>query len=390
MTAPASRALPVSDGACIPARRTSVFLVSFTFCLMLTGCAIDLESPGPSMQPVPGGIIRVEQLSYWPRWVLWTLFWWQDLEERFPLENGISLHRVTYWSEGTTGTLLPASGLLALPAGTQRWKGTVSWQHGTATLKTDAPSAPSLYNGVLAAAIFAGAGYVLVAPDYPGFGASPEPHAYYHSASITESMINLLKATRTILAVQPLQGSRHLFLTGFSQGGHATLAAHQQLERTSIEGYDLTGSASIAGPMNLAEVQLRYALEGKAKFGSLYIAWIALCYARVYDQPINDVLLAPWDDIVSSLFDGTRDGAEIVATLPTSPTSLLTEKVKAAIRLDGSHWFVDRLHDNSVVDWTVKTPLRAYYADKDVDVIPKDVITFRKSSQATASGAISV
>ncbi len=167
MTAPAFQLSPVSGRTRKLRNHFSASLTGFVFCLTLSACTIDLENPAPDMQPVPGGVIGVEPLSYWPRWVLWTILWWQDLEDRFPVEHSVSLHRVTYWSDGTGGSLLPASGLLALPAGTRRWKGTVSWQHGTATLKTDAPSTPSLYNGVFAAAIFAGAGYVLVAPDYP-------------------------------------------------------------------------------------------------------------------------------------------------------------------------------------------------------------------------------
>jgi len=370
--------------ATTPTSRPSpaALLYALFFSLILGSCAIQLQAPQPATTAVAGGVIRLEPLSYWPRWVLWTLFWWQDLEDRFPLESGISLHRITYWSESTHGALQPASGLLALPGGRAPWKGTVSWQHGTATLRTDAPSAPSLYNGVLAAAIFAGAGYVLVAPDYPGFGASVEPHAYYHSPSIVASVTNLLKATAAVLEDHPRQASERLFLTGFSQGGHASLAAHQELERNPVAGYQLTGSASIAGPMNLADVQIRNALKGGSKLGSLYIAWVAVSYARVYDKPIEEVLVSPWNRIATTLFDGTHDGAEIVASLPDKPADLLTLEVSAA--LDGSHkhWFVERLRDNGIVPWTVSAPLRAYFGEKDVDVTPTDVLEWATTAKA--------
>lgn len=382
-TDPDERALNATNPRSRP--NPTALLYALFFSVMLGSCAIELHEPQPAATAVTGGVIRLEQLSYWPRWVLWTLFWWQDLDDRFPLESGISLHRITYWSESTSGSLQPASGLVALPGGSAPWKGTVSWQHGTATLRTDAPSAPSLYNGVLAAAIFAGAGYVLVAPDYPGFGASVEPHAYYHSPSILASITNLLKATAQVLEDHPRHASERLFLTGFSQGGHASLAAHQALERNPVAGYQLTGSASIAGPMNLADVQIRNALKGDSKFGSLYIAWVAVSYARVYDKPVEEVLVPPWNRIATTLFDGTHDGAEIVATLPNQPADLLTPEVSTALDGDGRHWFVDRLRDNSIVPWTVSVPLRAYFGEQDVDVTPTDVLAWANAANAEPS-----
>ncbi len=135
--------------------------------------------------------------------------------------------------------------------------------------------------------------------------------------------------------------------------------------------------------MDLAEIQLPNALLGASTSGSLYVAWIALSYARVYDKPISDVLSTPWDDIVPTLFDGLHDGAQIVSALPASPPLLLTEEVKTAIRLGDGHWFVDRLRENSVDAWPVKVPLRAYYADNDVDVIPKDVTIFAVRARQT-------
>lgn len=62
-------------------------------------------------------MIAVGSLSTWPRLILWVLFWYQDIEEEFPLNHGVSLYRVTYWSEEPSGKIGPASGLLALPSG---------------------------------------------------------------------------------------------------------------------------------------------------------------------------------------------------------------------------------------------------------------------------------
>jgi pimeloyl-ACP methyl ester carboxylesterase len=340
-----------------------------------------------SATPRPAGeVISVEPLSSWPRWVLWTLFWWQDLADRFPLDHGIHLYRVTYWSQQPSGEPGPASGLLALPTTTDLpLKGLVSWQHGTATLKAQAPSSPDLYNGIFAAAIFAGAGYALVAPDYPGFGVSTEPHAYYHTPSITASVLDLTTAARSILDAEGREIADRLYLTGFSQGGHASYAAHRAMESSSTAAWTLAGTAAIAGPLDLPGTGFPNAIQGSSKFSSLYIAWIALSYSRVYGLPLTDVLLEPWASRVVELFDGSQDGAPIIAALPDDPADLLTTDVISALQQGTSHWFINRLTDNSIIGWTPHAPVRSYFGNKDVDVPSSDAVAM--AERATAAGA---
>ena len=110
-----------------------ILAVCLGFLSALSACAPELKQNPPAAVPEAGDLINIERLSYWPRCVLRTLFWWQDLEGQFPLEHGIALYRMTYWSEDTRGELVPTSGLLALPSGMNTpLKGLVSWRHDTA------------------------------------------------------------------------------------------------------------------------------------------------------------------------------------------------------------------------------------------------------------------
>ena len=74
------------------------------------------------------------------------------------------------------------SALLALPRGVAARR-LVSFQHGTTTTRTAVPSRPD-GTGIATAIVFAGNGYALVVPDYPGLGASPGRHPYYIADSI--------------------------------------------------------------------------------------------------------------------------------------------------------------------------------------------------------------
>lgn len=350
---------------------------------LLGACAPEIRTPPARAAPRAGDVAGVERLSHWPRWVLRAVFWWQDLSAFAP-ERGVSLYRVRYWSEGTTGDLEELSGLLAIPDGGAPLRGLASWQHGTITLAAAAPSAPDLFNGVVPAAVFGGAGYVLVAPDYPGFGVSSTPHAYYHTTSIAASVVNLVRAARQILAAQGIEVPPDLYLTGFSQGGHASLAAHRAIEAAPLEDMTLRGSAAIAGPLDLPNDGLANALSGRARFGSLYLAWIAVSYARVYGEPLDSVLRASWTTAAPPLFDGTRDGAEILAALPADPRQLFTDELLAAIDTGGQHWFLERLRENSLLDWRPCAPARSYHGDEDAEVPATD--SHRLAARAAAEG----
>ena len=349
---------------------------------------LPLEPAPDPAQAARGDVARIEALRSYPHLLLRALFWWEGLGDALPTERGISLYRVEYWTAGPSGALVKASGLVALPRGPDPLRGVVSWQHGTASLRSAAPSTPDPYNGLVAAAVFAGHGYALVAPDYVGLGTSTEPHAYYHSPSIAASVVDLLRASRTIVAAAGRAWPDALFLTGFSQGGHASLAALRALEADPALGLAVRAAAPVAGPFDLAGIGLPTALTGRSRFASLYLAWIATTYARVYGMPLDSVLRDPWARTAPALFDGAHDGDTIVAALPADPHDLLTPELLAAQAAGGTHWFLARLAENSLLDWTPRAPIRLYYGERDVDVSPEESIAFAAQMQERGAHAI--
>jgi predicted esterase len=332
-----------------------------------------------------GDVASIEPLGSYSHPTLRALFWWQGFADAIATEHGISLYRVGYWTHDPAGRLVRASGLVAFPRGDGPLRGIVSWQHGTATQRDAAPSTPDPYNGVLAAAVFAGHGYLLVAPDYLGFGVSSELHAYYHAASVASSVVDLLQASRRVVAASGRDWPPALFLTGFSQGGHATLAAQRALEAAPVEGLTVRAAAPVAGPVDLAGIGFPSALEGRSRFASLYLAWITTSYARVYGMPLESVLQAPYTSTAPALFDGFHDGDSVLAALPRSPREMLAPELLRASENGGDHWFLARLAENSVLDWTPRAPIRAYYGEADVDVSPEEA--HRLAEQMRARGA---
>src|SRR5271170_2827480 len=91
------------------------------------------------------------------------------------VNNAVDLYRMQY-SIQAGGKLIQLSGLLALPSGMEPRR-LVSFQHGTTTTRGAVPSQPD-GTGIAAAITFAGNGYALVLPDYPGLGESEGRHPY--------------------------------------------------------------------------------------------------------------------------------------------------------------------------------------------------------------------
>jgi Secretory lipase len=320
--------------------------------------------------PSPGSPVSLERIGGYPHPVLRALFWRQGIAKVLPTEHGIALHRLIYWTSNSDNECVQASGLVALPRRRSRFRGVVSWQHGTESLRTGAPSAKHIFHGLLPAAVFAGHGYVLIAPDYLGYGVSDRVHDYFLADNMAIVVRDCIRAATTAIAQRAIAVPPSLFLTGFSEGGHAAIAAHRLLETAPIADLSLIASAPVAAPGDLAQAGLAGALTGGSRFCSLYIAWLATTYARHYREPLASVLAPAWTDVAGPLFDGTHDGDQTVASLPSQPREMLHPDFLATYDRNEDHWFLARLRENSLLDWAPRAPIRVYYGNKDADVTP--------------------
>src|SRR5262249_16906130 len=150
-------------------------------------------------------------------------------------------------------------------------------------------------------------------------------------------------------------------------GGHATFVLHRDLERLHDPRFEVKASAPIAGPFHLREITFPQALAGKSKMDSLYLAYIANSYARIYRRASPSILAAPYIESVPLLFDGEHSYANIESALPVDPRKVFNAEFLDAFDRGKPHWFLDALAENSVSDWTPAAPVRIYYGDEDVD-----------------------
>jgi hypothetical protein len=287
---------------------------------------------------------------------------------------------MAYPALGLHGEGVRLSGLLALPRGVAPRR-LASFQHGTTTTRSAVPSQPD-GTGIAAAIVFAGNGYALVAPDYPGLGESPGTHPYYVADSTGPAVAALIEAARRVDGVPDAP----VFLAGFSQGGWASLAALRVLE---AGGQPVLGSAQVAGAYDLRNVSLPAALRGGSPSHSLYLAYLARGYAAWYGHPLDSVLTGEYARLVERLFEGAAP-EEIVRALPSEPRRMFAPAFLEAFDRGASHWFLDAVAANGLLDAAPRAPVRLYYGSLDLDVVPEEALGAARAMRARGSDVVAV
>ncbi len=296
------------------------------------------------------------------------------------VENAVDCYRMEYSMTGADGHKLRLSGLLALPRGIAPRR-LVSFQHGTTTTPSAVPSQPD-GTGLAAAIVFAGNGYALVAPDYPGLGVSPGRHPYYVRDAIGPAIVAMIDAARRLRGVP----STPVFLSGFSEGGWASLAALSVLES---RGQHALGSAQVAGAYDLRHVSVPAALKGGAKSHSLYLAYAAWGQSAYYGHRLDSVMTPHYATVVERVFAGARPD-EILNALPKNPRQMFNAGFLDAFDHNQPNWLLDSFAANSLNGVTPSAPVRLYYGSEDVDVVPEEALAAARAMHARGADVMAI
>lgn len=262
---------------------------------------------------------------------------------------------------------IEASGLVLLPD-SDKTLPILSLQHGTIADENEVPSnfVATSVNRNYASAV-AGLEYVVVAPDYLGYGVSNHLlHPYEHGPTLAQSSYDMLEAAKDFLDNESVAYNDQLFLAGYSEGGYATMALHQHIqENTNTE---VTASIVGGGAYNktLFAKEIMQKNEPLA-FMPNYL-WVLYTYNNIYgiNEPfsfyINQDQLANINP--SNFFDS--------GDLDTNPQALFTENFRNLIINEGNHPMVDAIKDNDRFDWRPEGEIWIVHGALDDFVFPSN------------------
>ncbi len=285
--------------------------------------------------------------------------------------NGIDVYRLKYWSTDADGQPIVASGAMMVPVGDTCYHSIACYMHGTILEKEKVPS--RLSQEALVGYYLSGIGFVSALPDYLGLGDSPGQHPYVHAATEASASIDLLRAVREWCGTHDVLLNGQLFLSGYSQGGHACMATHRAIEQQFPAEFTVTASAPCSGPYDVSGVQAQVILDTVPYPAPYYLPYVVFGYGSVYPGLFNspsEVFDAPWDTLLPPLFDGTHGSGEVDAVMPDVPSVVMKDSVLQAFSNDPQHPFRLALQDNDLYDWVPQAPVRMFYCNADDHVFP--------------------
>jgi len=268
---------------------------------------------------------------------------------------------------------IQASGLVCLPKTPGNYP-VLSFQNGTKTLHSEAPTVAfddDLYKMIES---IASMGFIVTIADNIGFGESSNiPHPYLDAKSSTQCILDLLRAEKELEAEENTvaKSTKDLFIFGYSLGGWATMQVQKSIEKNYASEFNLIASSCGAGPYSL-EYMNNYILGLETYPMPYFLAYLLNSYQILgsFNNPMSDFFQEPYAAKIPGLFDGEHAGGTINAALNTQLPVLLSPVYRSEYAT-GSKFEQQRmaLTANSIVAWKTTTPTKLFHGEMD-DYIP--------------------
>jgi len=271
---------------------------------------------------------------------------------------------------------IQASGLICFPKTAGNYP-VLSFQNGTNTLNSEAPSVNSGNDMFAIMESLASMGFIVVIPDYIGFGASANlPHPYLDAKSSTQSILDMIRATKEYSTDDKVlaKPTKDLFIFGYSQGGWATMQLQKTIEKDYSTEFNLIASSCGAGPYSI-EYMNKYIVDQPIYPMPYFLAYLLNSYdiMDAFSNPLSDFIQAPYAAKIPGLFDGKHSGGAINSELTTQMATFITPEYRAGYATDAKYAGVrSAFLSNSITAWKAKTPMKLFHGEKD-DLIPSGI-----------------
>ncbi len=294
-------------------------------------------------------------------------------------KNGVKLYKLTYLTPDVNGAPSIASGLLAVPDNFYKRYPLLCYQHGTVSSRDAVPSRLSPEANLVV--YFSALGYLGAAPDYLGLGDSPGFHPYVHAETEASAAVDMMRAAREFASQLGLALNEQVFVTGYSQGGHAAMALHRKLETELSDEFKVAASAPMSGPYSISGVMRNLVLSESEYYYPAYIPNMALGYQTAYGNLYTDLeeifkpaYVGPILQYYNEVIDLGELNQQLIQLLiqqegASKPVKMIQPDYLAAITSDPTHPLNLALKDNDTYEWAPQAPTRLVYCQND-DQVP--------------------
>ena len=154
--------------------------------------------------------------------------------------------------------------------------------------------------------------------------------------------------------------SGKLFLSGYSQGGHAALATQRLIEARTTAEFPVAGSAPMSGPYAL-EKTVQESVDDPPVTGSALASFIIIGQQRVYGnifRKTSDAFRQPYADFIANYMPGRFELDDLLryGIVPQDQSALLAKPYRESFRDNANHPLRVALRANTLLGWTPRTP----------------------------------
>jgi hypothetical protein len=298
---------------------------------------------------------------------------------------GIKIYKILYYTTHSDGKLVRASGMLFIPEGAKRPSPIMIYNHGTDLCRD------MYFDGTGEQAIclgFATDGYIVIWPDYIGIGEGERTQLYLNAPTEAGASVDMLIAVTDLLPSMSVKTGKELFLTGYSQGGHASMATYKLLQDKYKDRFPVTAASPMSGPYDIETTVYDARSKPNDNPGYLMLLMASYYESRDSQAQMSELLATPYDISIPPLMDGSWPIEVVNSCLPDTCFKAVKTEFYKDFDQNKNSAFRKYLASNNVYDWKPESPTELCYCKGDDQVTYKNSITAYDAMKKNGSTSV--
>lgn len=290
------------------------------------------------------------------------------------ISSGVKLYKVKYKTK-FKGEEIIASGLISVPDKSLSGVSFFSYNHGTILDKDDAPTESYSNTEYRMISFLASLKYIVLIPDYIGFGESSQYwHPYMCKEPTTTAIIDFMKAAKEVVNELNITGiDNNLYMLGYSQGGWATMASFNEIEKNNSVNLNIKAVSCGGSPFDIRSVN-DYVMSLDKYKEPYYLPYVFKSYKNMeyINIDMSKIFETQYLDVINNEMDGTSGGDDINKKLTTNVNDLFTEYYLNNYSNEsefGDNY--DAFKDNSILPWKFNTRVFLHHGQLDSTISQK-------------------
>ncbi len=276
------------------------------------------------------------------------------------IKNGYTAYRITYNTTNADGKAVVASGALFVPD-TKTALPLLNYNHGTyfPSKERNAPSYLGYGDELSIGKLFSGAGYLVMMPDYIGYGSTKkEQHPYGAYHMIAGTVVDMLYAVKEFCTKNGIALSGKNFFSGWSEGAGVALATVKALEEKHKGDFTPTATVLNAGPYHTSGF-MDHIMEAKQplRYMASY-AWILKSYSQIYN--IGKPFSYYFNEPAASELDASPE-----RYTSQEPQKLFTNTFRENYKAGKETALQEAMQVNDLWNWKPQSTIVFCHGDKD-------------------------